>query len=124
MHESLDVFRTLRSLTCCAGVALRKGKSVKTLINLRLFRTKTANSSVMAISTIVFGLLIIKRNVDCATPGARVKVEELDFSNTSITVYTSHLSGGRRVMSDSPLCNITCVCNDHVDIHYSQSTMI
>ena len=42
----------------------------------------------------VFGLLIIKRKFDCATLAAW----ETRFSNTSITAYTSHLSGVCRDM--------------------------
>ena len=56
----------------------------------------------------MLGLTIIKRNFYRATSDARVKVVKLDFLNTNITVYTSHLNGGRGVMSDSPLYNKTC----------------
>ena len=46
---------------------------------------------------------------------SREKIEELDLSNASITVYTIHLSGGRRDMSDSPLYNITCASSYAMD---------
>ena len=53
-------------------------------------------NSVMHIGTImIFGGILEgvwpnnnQKNVDCATSYARVKVELLDFSHSSITVYT------------------------------------
>ena len=51
-----EFFFARRTLPCHAGVALRKQKSVKMLINLHLSKAKTANISVMQNGSImIFG---------------------------------------------------------------------
>ena len=98
-------------------MAWSKRKSVENAHKFAFFVDKKGNNLIMHISRImIFGGILEgvwpfnnQKKFDCVTSDARVKVEKLDFLNTSITVYTSHLNGGRRVMSDSPLYNITCV---------------
>ena len=51
-----EFFLTLRTLSCCAGVALRKQESVKNAHKFAFIADKTANNSVLHIVTImIFG---------------------------------------------------------------------
>ena len=87
------------------------------LVNLHSLKTKTANNLVMDIGTImIFGGIIesdgpINTQEKCCLRNFRCQSKSGItgfFKHLHYSIYTSHLNGGRRVMSDSPLYNITC----------------